>query len=648
MSMPIPPTQRPQALQAALDLIDQGFTLIDSNLRMIACNQPFLRLLDFPAHMGYVGAPFDAFIRFNAERGEYGPGDPETQIAERVDAARSFEPHDFERVRPDGTVLRVRGVPVPEHGFVTLYSDVTAQRATERQIQVHAAAMETRVAERTSELRRSEAQMRLITDSVPALIAYFDRNRAYRYINKGYQLWFGLDPARPERVSARQFLGEQTYASIRSNVARGFAGEAVTFEYEVTVMGGQRLVARTTLIPDVGDDGQVVGCYELTFDITEQKRAQAMLVQAQKMEALGQLTGGLAHDFNNILTVVIGNLGALCQARPDDPAVAEFVDPAIEAARRGADLIKGLMSFSRRQPLEAQATEIGALIGGVGRLVRRSLPEALRLEVQTGEQPMWAWLDAHQMQNSLLNLIFNARDASDGKGRVVLRATACTLSHSEAAALDAAPGACIRIDVQDTGCGMDAETLTRVFEPFFTTKRAGAGTGLGLAMVYGFVKQSGGAIRIDSQVGVGTVVSLWLPASEDPGDAPIADDGVGEPTRTDRGLALLVEDDAAVRKVVRHALLELGYAVIEAENGAEALHILAQTPDIRLVLTDVVMPGDIDGRQVAAHARDHCRIPCVALMSGCAPEQLQDGGMPMLAKPFSKPQLAAWLEAMGS
>ena len=641
--MSIDSVTRRESLQAALDLIEQGFTLFDSELRMLAWNRPFLRLLGFPARMGFVGAPFESFIRYNAERGEYGPGDTERQIAERVDAARSFTAHEFERTCLDGTVLRVRGVPVPEHGFVTLYSDITAQKAAELQIQQHAAALETRVAERTGELRRREAQMRLITDSIPALIAYVDAGRTYRYINKGYQSWFGLDPAQPESASAKEFLGAQTWAGIRTHVARAFAGEAVSFEYEVQVLGGTRLLARTTLIPDVGDDGKTVGCYELTFDITEQRKAQAMLVQAQKMEALGHLTGGLAHDFNNILTVVIGNLSALCQARPADPAITEYVDPAIEAARRGADLIKSLLSFSRKQPLEAQATEVGALIEGVGRLVKRSLPEGLQLQIQTGDVPLWAWLDAHQLQNSLLNLIFNARDASPGQGQVVLRAQACALDVGEAAALQMDPGACIRIDVQDSGSGMEAETLARVFEPFFTTKRAGSGTGLGLAMVYGFIKQSGGAIRIDTRVGAGTTVSLWLPVGDLPSDFHLPTDIAAEPVRGDQGVALLVEDDPAVRKVVRQQLLELGYAVIEAENGSEALQILDRTSGFALVLTDVVMPGGVDGRAVAAHASAHHRIPRVALMSAYAPDLNAHGDVPILAKPFTRAQLAAWL-----
>ena len=643
---------RYEALRAALDLIDQGFTLIDSHLRFVAWNKTFLRLLGFPAEMGYVGASFESFIRFNAERGEYGPGDAQTFIDERVRAARDFAPHEIERTRPDGTVLLVRGVPVPGHGFVTLYSDITAQRNAERLIREHNLMLETRVTERTAELHRSEARMRLITDSMPALIAYFDRAGVYRYINRGYHEWFGLDTANPGAATAMESLGAGSDAGIRNNIARALAGEAMTYEYETVLVGGRRVQARTTLIPERGADGAVAGCFALTFDITEQKQAQAMLVQAQKMEALGQLTGGLAHDFNNILTVIIGNLGALTGARRDDPAVTEFVEPALESARRGAELIKGLLSFARRQPLEAQAADVAPLVAAVGRLVRRSLPESLWLDLAAPNAALWAWVDAHQLQNTLLNLIFNARDAvqanAQAPARVGVHASAQSLDAAAAAALQVEPGRYVRIDVRDNGCGMDAATQARVFEPFFTTKRSGLGTGLGMAMAYGFARQSGGAIGIDSGVGRGTTVSLWLPACEaadavpSPAD-PAAQDALGDP-----GLALLVEDDPQVRKVVRRLLLELGFAVIEAESGSEAMQILDQTPGIALLLTDVVMPGGIDGRELAAHARQHRGVPKVVLMSGYAPDGGQPAEVPMLAKPFTRAQLAHLLEELSA
>lgn len=637
--------KRSESLQAALDLIDQGFTLIDRDLRFVAWNKTFLRLLDFPPEMGYVGASFESFIRYNAERADYGPGDTQGDIDQRMRAARAFAPHEFERTRPDGTVLLVRGLPVPGHGFVTLYSDITAQRHAERQIREQTNLLETRVAERTAELRRSEAQMRLITDSIPALVAYFDHARVYRYINRGYREWFGLDPANPGAVSARQYLGSATYEGIRPNVARALAGEAVTFEYEAAIVGGTRVTARTTLIPEIGADGRVAGCFELTFDITEQKRAQAMLVQAQKMEALGQLTGGLAHDFNNILTVILGNLDALTLARGGDATVAEFVDTAAEAARRGADLIKGLLSFARKQPLEAQAADVTPLIGSVGRMVRRSLPDGLQLDMAAGDAPLWTWIDTHQLQNALLNLVLNARDACSLKGHIAVHGSSRRLDPTEAAALQVDAGHYVLIEVSDNGAGMDAATQARAFEPFFTTKPQGQGTGLGLAMVYGFVRQSGGAITIRSAPGRGTTVSVWLPALDAASTQPGPAGSSQEAARGDQGLALLVDDEPAVRQVVRRQLLDLGFVVIEAENGAEAMQILKQTPGIALLLTDVVMPGEIDGRRLAEFARDGCGVQRVLLMSAYAPDPGRTAGQALLTKPFTRTQLAALIEA---
>ncbi len=631
------------ALRAALDVIDQGFSLIDGELRLLGWNRAFVTLLGFPEHLVRVGAPFESFIRFNAERGEYGPGDVEAQVAERVAAARRLEPHEFERTRPDGQVLRVRGVPVPGIGFITVYSDVTAQRRAEAQAAQQAAELERRVAERTSELRLSEAQMRLITDSLPALIAYFDAKKAYRYINRGYQEWFGLDPAHLDRISAREYLGRETYASIRHNVARAFAGEPVSYEYEARCVDGRVRTARTTLIPEKAADGSVIGCFELTFDVSELRRAQELLSQAQKMEALGQLTGGLAHDFNNMLTVIIGNLGALREVHQDD-SVAEFIDPALAAARRGAELIRALLGFARRQPLEAQAAEVAPLVQTVVNLLRRSLPEGMELRLDAGELPLWAWVDASHLQDALVNLVLNSRDAQARHVTVTVRAD--TLAPQRAQELQAQPGHYIRIAVRDDGHGMDAATRSRVFEPFFTTKRPGAGTGLGMSMVYGFVRQSEGAVAIDSAPGAGTTVTLWLPVARSAVASLLADACCDSGHRADpaQSLALLVEDDAEVRKVVRRALVELGFAVLEAENGVEALRMLEHAPRLDLVLSDVVMPGGVDGREVARRALAQ-GVPRVALMSGYVPgEASVPGDVPMLGKPFTKRQLADFLQ----
>lgn len=503
--------------------------------------------------------------------------------------------------------------------------------------------LEALVAARTVELSRSEARMRLITDSVPALIAYFDRTRVYHFINRGYAEWFGLDTSRPREVSAKAYLGASTYAGIRHHVARALAGETVTFEYEVDRVDGRRAFAKTTLIPEIADDGSVLGCFELTVDTAEQRRAHKLIVEAQKMEALGQLTGGLAHDFNNILTVIIGNLSALAEQCPGRAEIAEYVVPAVNAARRGSELIKGLLSFSRTQPLEMRAVEVGPLLDAVARFVQPSLPERLRLVLGAAPPALAAWTDPYQLQNALLNLVFNARDALPGGGEVRLSAALDELAPAAAARLDVATGRYVRIEVADDGCGMDEATLARACEPLFTTKQIGLGTGLGLAMVQGFVRQSGGALQLTSRPGAGTRVALLIPL-HDAGetDAPaagVAGAAAGAPVR----LALLVDDDAEVRRVIRRMLLGAGYAVIEAQSGVEGCSLLDTTPGIELLVSDVVMPGEVDGIELAGYARQRHGLRRVVLMSGHAPRRDRPLPWPLLSKPFGQDELAAVL-----
>lgn len=649
-----PALERYLTLQAGLDLLDQGLSIFDQNLRLVAWNRAYLRLLDFPPAMAYFGAPFESFIGYNARRGEYGPGDPDVQVAERVRAARTFQPHELERTRPGGQVLRIRGQPVPGHGFVTLYTDVSAQRSAEAIIRGQNAALEGRVHERTAELQRSEQRVRLIMDSIPALVGFFDARRVYRYLNRGYADWFQVDTREPARVSARVFLGDAVYARVRPRVLAALGGQAQSFEYELSTRAGERRTVRTSLVPERAGDGSVSGCFEFTFDITEERRAQQLLARAHKLESLSQLTGGLAHDFNNILTVVIGNLDALLRARPRDEASAEYVQPALDAARRGADLVQGLLSFARRQPLQAQSVSVGALMHTVAGLVRRSLPESLALQVEAGPAPLWTWIDPTLLEQALINMVLNARDAcageagsTGGAARILLRACATRIDARVAAPLQLSAGDCIRIDVQDNGCGMDAHTAAHLFEPFFTTKRPGQGTGLGMAVVYGFIKQSGGAVDVQSTPGAGTTVSLWLPAAQPPAEpapepAPPPRPGRDAQGAQGSGLALLVDDDAAVRRVVRRSLLELGYVVLEAENGAEGLRLLAATEGIALVLTDLVMPGAVDGVAVARAARTDRRARAAVIMTGQNPDQWPAGpGSPVLRKPFTTEQLVA-------
>ena len=641
-------------LGAGLDLLDQGITVFDADLRMVAWNAAFLRLLDFPESLARPGVSFEDFIRFNAARGDYGPGDPAQQVAERVARARSFQPHTTERVRPNGRTLSIRGFPLANRGFIAVYTDITEQRRAEAQISRHQAELEAHIASRTEALRRSEQRLREITDALPAAIAYVDKDGIYTYANKGHAEWFGwtTDTLPGHRVP--EVIGETLFEMVAPNLARALAGERVSYEYRLTGRDGEPAYARSTLVPDVAPDGSVLGCYVHSMNVTEQRHAQAALAQAQKMEAIGQLTGGLAHDFNNMLTVVIGNLVALKENHPDDPLTENFVEPAMQAANRGAELIRRLLGFARRQPLEPEPVEVNELILGMSKLIRRSLPSTIAVSTASREPCLVAMVDAHQLENALLNLALNARDAMPNGGELRIESSLEHLGPHAAADLEVPPGDYVQIAVSDNGMGMDGSTLARVFEPFFTTKQFGMGSGLGMSMVYGFTKQSGGGVRIRSRQARGTTVALLLPRIDEEQTATPLPAGRDIAAHDLAGkLVLLAEDDADVRSVVRMQLAELGCAVVEAENGAEAADMVENIPAIALVISDVVMPGAMDGRALARFVRRFRPELPMVLMSGFAESGFHPGSgpapgneLPLLAKPFSRDKLLAALSAL--
>ena len=673
--LPLPDERRyREMLGAGLDLLDQGLTVFDAELRMVAWNAAFLRLLDFPESLARPGVSFEDFICFNAERGDYGPGDPAQQVAERVARARSFQPHTTERIRPNGRILSIRGFPLPHQGFITVYTDVTEQRRAAEQISRHQAELEEHIASRTEALtranreltaavdsnraitqalRRSEQRLREITDAIPAAIAYVDKDRIYRYANKGYAGWFGWTSEQVPGHRVPEVIGQELFDTISADVDRAMAGERISYEYRLTGRDGEPAYARSTLVPDLAPDGSVLGCYVHSMDVTEQRRTQAALAQAQKMEAIGQLTGGLAHDFNNMLTVVIGNLVALKENHPDDPLTENFVEPAMHAANRGAELIRRLLGFARRQPLEPEPVEVNELILGMSKLIRRSLPSTIAVSTASREPCLVAMVDAHQLENALLNLALNARDAMPNGGELRIESSLEHLNVHAAADLEVPPGDYVQIAVTDNGMGMDGSTLARVFEPFFTTKQFGMGSGLGMSMVYGFTKQSGGGVRIRSRQARGTTVALLLPRIEEAetqaslptGRHVAAADLAGK-------LVLLAEDDADVRSVVRMQLSELGCAVVEAENGSEAADMVENIPAIALVISDVVMPGAMDGRALARFVRRFRPDLPMVLMSGFAESEFHTGGLdpdhdlPLLAKPFSRDKLLAALRPL--
>ncbi|HQS16737.1 response regulator [Reyranella sp.] len=394
---------------------------------------------------------------------------------------------------------------------------------------------------------------------------------------------------------------------------------------------------------EMSGGGAVVRC----VDITEKLHDEAALRQGQKMEATGQLTGGMAHDFNNILQVIRANLDLLKGEAGDNASMLSRVQSATAAADRGARLTQQLLAFARRQPLTPQPTNVARLVGDLAELMRHSLGERIGIEIKMADDPWNARIDAGQLENAILNLAINARDAMPDGGTVRVEISNAMLDRRYAALHpDVTPGPYVLVDVSDTGTGMPPEVAAQAFDPFFTTKGDGKGTGLGLSMVYGFVRQSNGHIRIDSAIGQGTSIKLYLPRTED----PVSE----EPSHPGSAVSgseriLVVEDSEDVRRAVVEMLKGWGYRVEAAEDPDVAAVMLEKDPAFDLLFTDIVMPGTITAVELAQLAQRLQPRIGVLLTSGFARGLIPDhtrSGYPMIAKPYSSDALSAKLRSV--
>ncbi|WP_326536007.1 PAS domain-containing protein [Pseudorhodoferax sp.] len=383
-------------------------------------------------------------------------------------------------------------------------------------------------------------------------------------------------------------------------------------------------------------------------EVAARSRTEAALRQAQKMEAVGQLTGGIAHDFNNMLAVVIGSLDLLGRRFVDGDARAQrYVDAAKDGAKRAAQLTQRLLAFSRQQPLKPEAVDANKLVAGMSDLLRRSLGGAIRLETVLAGGLWRTHVDPHQLENVILNLAVNGRDAMGENGRLTIETANCHLDERYAAEhLGLAAGQYVLIAVSDTGEGMSPEVIAKAFDPFFTTKEVGRGTGLGLSQVYGFVKQSGGHVKIYSELGQGTSVKVYLPRLLGTQHSEVrAEPAPAVPLGDSRELVLVVEDEPAVRQLSVDALGELGYRVLEADGAAAALKLIDAHPEIDLLFTDVVMP-EVNGRKLADEALKRRPRLKVLFTTGYTRNAVVhngvlDPGVQLIGKPYTIEELAA-------
>ena len=377
-------------------------------------------------------------------------------------------------------------------------------------------------------------------------------------------------------------------------------------------------------------------------DVTERRHVEEQLRQAQKMEAIGQLTGGIAHDFNNLLMVIGGSIDMLDQRIDKDEKTVRYLAAARHGVTRGAKLNQQLLAFSRRQDLRAEAICVEDLLDTFENLLDRAVGEAVTVHIEKAPDQWYCRTDPHQLETAILNLAINARDAMPQGGTLTLKTAIRKLDPRAAAANGANPGDYVVVSLTDTGVGMTADVVDRVFEPFFTTKEVGKGTGLGLSQVYGFARQSGGFVAIESHPGVGTTVLIHLPCTTKPETTKAA---VAPPVEVKgKGIVLVVEDDNDVRAVARSLLENLGYSVLEAENGSDALKLIDGGERVDLVFTDVIMPGEMNGIDLVHELKvKHATIP-VLLTSGYTAQRIAMGelvqGLQLLRKPYTQVDLS--------
>ena len=391
-------------------------------------------------------------------------------------------------------------------------------------------------------------------------------------------------------------------------------------------------------------DGEFAGYFGSCIDISDRTAMESQLRQAQKMQAIGQLTGGVAHDFNNILQVIGGSLQLLSKGMSAAERENRHLRNAAEAVGRGAKLASQLLSFARRQTLEPKAINLARVIRGMDDLLRRALGEAVEIETVIGGGLWSTYVDPTQVETALLNLAVNARDAMSGRGKLTIEAGNAWLDENYAAHhVEVTAGQYVMVAVSDTGCGMPPEVIEQAFEPFFTTKPPGEGTGLGLSMVHGFVKQSGGHIKIYSEVGRGTTIRIYLPRSQ------LLEEDVGAVTTGavigGTEIVLLVEDDDTVRATAAEMLTDLGYRILQARDAVAAMAIIESGTPIDLLFTDVIMPGALGAPELARRAQQRLPGLRVLFTSGYTENSIIHGGrldpgVELLTKPFTQGELA--------
>ncbi|HEX4114204.1 MAG TPA: PAS domain S-box protein [Stellaceae bacterium] len=534
---------------------------------------------------------------------------------------------------------------------------IEALARAERALQELNGRLEERAEERARQLEARSEQLREIEDRFRLVVEAATDYAIFMLDPRGNVASWNPGAQRVKGYTAQEIIGEhfsRFYIEADRRDGRPekvLAAAAQNGKYEIegwrVRKDGTTFWASVVVAAIRDPAGELLGFAKITRDLTERRNADEQLRQAQKMEAIGQLTGGVAHDFNNLLTVISGNVETILRRLPDEAAdLKRPANAALHGAMRAAVLTQRLLAFARRQALEPKSLSINELVTGMSEMLRRTLGENIVVETVLGAGLWSAFVDANQLENSILNLAINARDAMPDGGKLTIETGNVYFDDDYAAAADVPAGQYVGLFVSDTGIGMTAETMSKAFDPFFTTKEIGQGTGLGLSQVYGFIRQSGGHVKVYSEVGSGTTLKLYLPRHHSTAGMTENQTVTAPIPRANEETILVAEDDPDVRNFTVEMLHELDYRVIEAPDGQTALRLLDANRDIVLLFTDVGLPGGMNGRQLADEAKRRRPDLKVLFTSGYARNAIVhhgrlDPGVELLVKPFTFAGLAA-------
>ncbi len=619
----------------AIEAFPDGIVIHDGEDRLILCNEQFRGMHGAIRDLLTPGIEFETLLRAGIERGlaPTAAGREEEWLSERLRRHRQPGKAFVERLAGDRWI-RIEERHTAEGGTVGVRTDIT------RSMQQEAA------------LRASEEQLRLVTDALPVTITYVDADQRYRFLNKTFEQWHKRPRSEALGRAMATVLSKPHYDSVRSAVEEVLSGKEARSEATLVHADGVTRRVQRIYIPHFSADNRVLGFFALVEDITAQRETEALLLLAQKNEAVGHLTGGIAHDFNNLLGIIIGNLELIEDRIAGDPVSLKLFKSTSRACLRGAELTNRLLAFARRQMLNPRVTDVNGLTAGLIELLRRTLEESIHIETALADDLRPAMIDPGQLENAIVNIAINARDAMQDGGNLLIETRNARLDETYSRKYpDVAPGWYVLIAITDTGAGMPAGVVARAFDPFFTTKEVGRGSGLGLSMVYGFIKQSGGHATIYTEVGHGTTVRMYLRRADGADAAPEAGEGddTAHPTGSER--ILVVEDDAQLRDLAVSTLEALGYSVLMAGSGPAALDILDAGNHIDLLFTDVVMPGGMNGHELASQARQRVPGLRILLTSGYTPNAVlrqgtMEPGTQLIGKPYRKRELAAKVRAV--